>query len=300
MPKVENAGMDDANGAIGAFLNSLGIYHKVDYTCDAQGNTTGLYRFGNVPEDSFSRVYYNRLKWYVVTTGSGQSLCYCNSIFFYDDYDEYGNFLGRKVSISDLTEVTSYSLPRTIYYSFSAGGIGFYMDRFIIYDRGCPYWHNFPAIFAGSSEYDSTYFVTQKARWLSWEGIKDLDAYAGSISDYSVVNIDGRYYFKIPGYGILLRGDGSEGSEITQSVFVIPEELADIEYCTGESGEEDAEIFYFDGGLFGVTYEEFIESRKTIDEILPEIIREYPQDFPQVGQAVLEKSKRVISKMTFE
>jgi len=238
MPKIYNAGMSQAHGAIVDLLASVGAIFDVDYTCDSIGNKTGLYIYGNISKDSFSYRIYEKPMWYIVTTSDSQIFAFCDNIYFYDDYDQYGNFLGRKVSISGSTTLFSYSLPRDIIYSYNAGGLGFYIDRLIMNDYGS-IW-SMPMGFAGNGYYDgSITLVTQKLRWLKWGEIKTLNAYWGSLSDYDVVQIGNSYYFKIPSYNALFPGDGTEGVVRNIDVTVVSEELGEVYYINGVEPYEE-------------------------------------------------------------
>jgi hypothetical protein len=232
MPKVTSAGMTQAHGAIVELMASIGLIFDVDHTSDSDNNTTGLYAYGNINEDSFSYRIYGKPMWYVKTVSNYQYFCFCDNIYFYDDYDKNGNFLGRKVSISGSTTLFSYSLPRDIIYSYNAGGLAFYIDRIIMNDYGS-IW-SMPVGFAGNGYYDgSSTLVTQKLRWLRWGEIRSLDAYWGSLNNYEVVQIGGSYYFKISGYNALFPGDGTEGTVKSLDVTIVSEELGNVYYING-------------------------------------------------------------------
>jgi hypothetical protein len=248
MPKVPNAGMSDAHSAITAFLGYMNIQFSTDYTCDANGNITGLYVYGTISQNSFAYMAYGRLYWYVVTTSNSQTFACCNYIYFYDDYDPNGNFLGRKINISGITTLFSYSLPRDIIYSYDAGGLALYIDRIIINDNGSIF--SIPVVFAGIGYYDgSSTLVTQKLRWLICGDTIDINAYWGSLNNYEVVQIDNSYYFKIPNYNALLPGDGTEGTVKTPNVTIVSEDTASALYLSGsEIWEEDtASALYLSG-----------------------------------------------------
>jgi hypothetical protein len=232
--------MTQAHSAITSLLTSLEIPFDTDYTCDSNGNITGLYAYGNVNTDSFSYRSYGKAMWYVATTSSSQSFCFCDSIYFYDDYDQHGNFLGRKVSISGSITLFSLSLPRDIIYSYDAGGLGSYIDRIIINDYGSMW--SMPVGFAGNGYYDGSNLVTQKLRWLKWSDIIDIDAYWGSLNNYEVVQIDNSYYFKIPNYNALFPGDGTEGTVKTPDVVVVSEDTASVLYLSGSEQYEEGFI----------------------------------------------------------
>jgi hypothetical protein len=242
MPKIANAGMTDAHSAITAFLGYLNIPFSTDYTCDANRNTTGLYAYGTVSQNSLAYKIYGKPYWYVASTSSSQTFAYCDSIYFYDDYNQYGNFLGRKVSISGSITVFSCSLPRDIIYSYNAGGLGVYTDRFIINDYNSIFILRHVGL-AGNGYYDgSSILATQKLRWLKWGDIIDIDAYYGTLNNYEVVQIGNSYYFKIPNYNALFPGDGTEGTVKTPSVFVVPEDTASILYKSGSELYEEGFI----------------------------------------------------------
>jgi hypothetical protein len=245
MPKVSNAGMQDAHSAITAFLGYMGIQFSTDYTCDASGNIIGLYAFGIVPENSFARTIFGKAYWYVVSAGS-QAFYYCDSITFYDDYDQHGNFLGRKVSIYGRVTVFSFNLPIDIVYSYNAGDIGFYYDRLILNDSGCPLWLNFGAFLFGNGRYDgSSNLITQKLRWHKWgTSVVDIDAYFGSLNNYEVVQIGNSYYFKIPNRNVLMPGDGTEGTVKSLNIIVVQEEEGSIDYVTASEIEPDIGFIY--------------------------------------------------------
>jgi hypothetical protein len=240
MPKVSNANMQNAHSAITAFLDYMGIQFSTDYTCDASGNTTGLYAYGIVTEDSFARTIFGKAYWYVVSAES-QEFCYCDSITFYDDYDQYGNFRGRKVSIVGGVSVFSFSLPRDIIYSYNAGDIGFYYDRLIMNDSGCPLWLNFGSFLFGNGGYDgSANLITQKIKWYRWgTRIDEIDAYWGSLNNYEVVQIGNSYYFKIPNRNILMPGNGTEGTVKSLNIIIVQEEEGSIAYVTSSEIELD-------------------------------------------------------------
>jgi hypothetical protein len=242
MPKVANAGMTGAHSAVTAFLGYLNIPFSTDYTCDANGNTTGLYAYGTASQNSFAYKIYGKPYWYIASTSSSQTFAYCDYIYFYDDYDQNGNFLGRKVSISDSITILSYTLPRDIIYSYNAGGLGVYIDRFIINDYDSIFIIR-DAGLAGSGYYDgSSTLVTQKLRFTNWFNIIDLDAYWGSLNNYEVVQIGNSYYFKIPNYNALFPGDGTEGTVKTPSVFVVSEDTASVLYLSGSELLEEGFI----------------------------------------------------------
>jgi hypothetical protein len=232
MPKVENAGMSQAHSAVMAFLDILGITYNTDYTCDANRNTTGLYVYGSIPNDTYYRSFYNRLYWYVGSYGNAQRFCICNSIYFHDDYDSHGNFTGRNVTITDGIELFSFSLPATIGYSYDLGGVGFYYNRLIVNDDGCPSVI-YPMPIFGNGGYDgSANLITQKI-WIYnlWSGIaKKIDAYWGSLNNFDVVQIGESYYFKAPNMNLLVIGDGSEGSVRSINIIVSQGESAELEY----------------------------------------------------------------------
>jgi hypothetical protein len=175
-----------------------------------------------------------------VSAGS-QAFCYCDSITFYDDYDQYGNFRGRKVSIYGGVTVFSFSLPSNIVYSYNAGDIGFYYDRLILKDSGCPLWLNFGAFLFGNGGYDgSSNLITQKLRWYKWgTSVVDIDAYFGSLNNYEVVQIGNSYYFKIPNRNVLMPGDGTEGTVKSLDIIVVQEEEGFINYVTVSEIELD-------------------------------------------------------------
>jgi len=297
MPEVVSADRDSAHSAIGGFLSSLGISYSVDNTLDSGGNVIDYYLYGNVSEDSFSYRTYGKLMWFVKTSGSSQEFGYCDDIYFYNEYDEFGDFLGRKVSISGAVKVWSFSLPSDIIYSYNVGGFGFYHGRIILSDNGCPYWLDMGVVLAGGGFYDGSVLATQKLRWANWDGISDIDAYWGSLNDYEVVNINGSYYFKIPGYNALLLGDGSEGVEVTPTVVVIAEEDATVYYLAGSELMEDATVWYLLNIQIALTEEEILANSEEVDELIAELIEQYAYKFPNIGLAVNERTKRVVSKM---
>lgn len=232
MPKIASAGMSQAHEAIVDLLASIGVIFDTDYTCDQNTNTTGLYVYGNISTDSISYKIYGKPMWYVSTTGRSQTFALCDNIYFYNDYDQYGNFLGRNVSISGSTTLFSYSLPRDIIYSYDAGGLVLYIDRLIMNDYGS-IW-SLTMGFAGNGYYDgSSTLVTQKLRWLRWGEVRSLDAYWGSLNNYEVVQIGNSYYFKIPGFNALFPGDGTEGTVKGLNVTVVSEELGNVYYLSG-------------------------------------------------------------------
>jgi hypothetical protein len=232
MPKISSAGMTGAHSAITAFLGYLNIPFSTDYTCDASRNTTGLYAYGTVSENSFAYKIYGKPYWYVASTGISQTFAYCDNIYFYDSYDQYGNFKGRAVSISGSITVFSCSLPSDIIYSYNAGGLGFYVSRFIINDYNSIFIIKDVGL-AGSGYYDGgSILVTQKLRLTNWFNIIDLDAYWGSLNNYEVVQIGNSYYFKILNYNALFPGDGTEGTVKTPNVVVVPEETVSIRYLS--------------------------------------------------------------------
>jgi hypothetical protein len=248
MPRIVSADMDLADTAIKNFLNSIGAGGVSDFTCGSDRVPTAYYVYGVVSESSFSYNRYRKSMWYAVTTDSEQLLCYCDGIYFWDEYDEYGNFLGRRVDIADSIIIASYSLPRDIVYSYDANGFGFYINRIIINDYGAPLWDNFYLGLAGKGYYDSSStLVTQKLRWLRWDYIRSLDAYWGSLNDYEVVNIEGSYYFKIPNYNALLPGDGTEGDVKSLDVTVVNEEYGSIYYIDGSELYNSSSIYYTNG-----------------------------------------------------
>jgi hypothetical protein len=241
MPKITSARMSDAHSAIVDFLVSLEIPFDADITLDADRNITGMYVYGTVTDDSFAKTLYNRQEWYVVTTNSKQSLCYCDNIYFYDDFDEYGNFLGRKVEIDNSVTVFSFGLPTDIVYSYNAGRIGFYYNRLIIDDAGCPLWLNFGAFLFGNGWYDgSENLITQKLKWYKWGTVvRTIDAYWGSLNNYEVVQIGNSYYFKIPNRNALFPGDGAEGTVKSPDIIVVQEEDGSVSYETASETELD-------------------------------------------------------------
>jgi hypothetical protein len=249
MPKIVSADMDLADTAIKSLLNSIGAGGVSDFTCGSDRVPTAYYVYGSVSESSFGYKKYGKPIWYAVTTRSGQTLAYCDSIFFWDEYDEYGNFLGRRVSIEGSVGVAGYLLPMDIVYSYDAGGFGFYINRIIINDYGAPLWNDFPLGLAGSGYYDgSSTLVTQKLRWLRWGEIRSIDAYWGSLNNYEVVRIGNSYYFKIPNYNALLPGNGTEGTVKTIDVTVVNEEFGSVSYMNGsDTILESGSVYYLSG-----------------------------------------------------
>jgi len=299
MPKVVNADRDLAHSAISAFLSSIGIDYSTDNTLDADRNVISRYCYGSVNANSFAYFTYGKQTWLVETTGSTQYFGYCDSIEFYDEYDAEGNFLGRKVSISGRINVFYFSLPTDIVYSGDVGGFGFYTGRIILNDFGTPIWQNVGVVLAGGGFYNGDILATKKLRWANWDGFNDIDAYWGSLNDYEVVKIGDKYYFKVPGYDALFPGDGSEGTEVTPQIIEIAEEDATVYYLTGEELLEDAEIWYLLNIQVDMTKESVLEQPEVVDKTVAEAIAEAPQSFPNVGQAVLERSKRVITRLEF-
>jgi hypothetical protein len=248
MPKIVSADMNLADTAIKNFLNIIGAGGASDFTCGSDRVPTAYYTYGGVSTSSFSYNRYEKPMWYAVTTNNSQTLAYCDNIYFWDEYDEYGNFLGRRVNIDGSVGIATYYLPRDIVYSYDAGGFGFYIDRIIINDYGAPLWNNFPLGLAGNGYYDrSRTLVTQKLRWLRWSDIRSLDAYWGSLNDYEVVNIRGSYYFKIPNYNALLPGNGTEGTVKDLDVTIVNEEYGSVYYIDGIELYNSSSIYYTNG-----------------------------------------------------
>jgi len=247
MPLINNAEMDQADSAIRSFLNYLNIPFSTDYTCDAQRNITAMYVYGTVSPESYSKVMYNKSYWYVVTEQSSQTFCYCDRISFHDDYDESGNFIGRKVTIEGSIAIFSFNLPANIIYSYNAGGIGFYYDRIMINDSSSPYYGTTFWNIAGKGYYDgSANLITQKLKLINFNGIADIDAYWGTLNNYEVVGINNSYYFKIPDYNALFPGDGTEGTVKTLNIFIVLEDTASVVYMNGSELQEEASIRILD------------------------------------------------------
>ena len=297
MPKVASADRDLAHSAVGGFLSGLGISYSADNTLDSDGNVIDYYLYGDINEDSFSFRTYGKQKWFVKTSGSEQGFYYCDDIYFYNEYDDEMNFLGRKVSVSGAVKVWGFSLPSDVIYSYNVGGFGFYRGRIILNDNGCPYWLGMGVALAGGGFYDGSVLATRKLRWLNWDGVSDIDAYWGNLNNYEVVNINGSYYFKIPGYNALLLGDGSEGAEVTPAVVIIAEEDATVRYLAGSELMEDATVWYLLNIQIALTEEEILANSEEVDELIAELIEQYAYKFPNIGLVVNERTKRVISKM---
>ena len=292
MPKVTDISIEGMFYAVIDLFNNLGIDYAIDYTLDSNMNITGRYLYGYVTEDNPARILFNKRMWYVKIDG-GVNFCYCDSISFYNSYDQYGNFKGRYVSIGGTVVLYSH-LISTEYphiYSYNAGGIATWRSMYIINYSNSPAFRIDTLSVLGNGVCTDTHFIGQKALWIRHDGVRELDAYYAyrSVSYYHpyVVNINGKYYFQVAASAgdlyehLWFPGDGTEGTLITPEIHILPlyEEI-------GLSTE--------------ISKESFKENAEQVDEIVSEIIRESPELLPNTGQAVLEKSKRVISKMTFE
>jgi len=292
-------------------MAGAGISFWHDYTWGTGGNSdfwivdnTGWYS-GDV-----------ELKMYLTASRSDPtsvSIKSCSSIYFYDVFDKDGNYVGRHVSVRDEYVITSLSGTGTCYYSY-APRVAYlatpnsYVLFFKLYSirggmteqmwtvnmKGYDSSHTvlgYTGLWKHTSDpfYIATSKVASPSRY-TWNLYDDV--YYCTAPDWSVFRIPGRgYFFKIKGFDIALPADGDEGTYLGEAIEFEWEEIDSIY-------EPEFFLDAFCADIF--SHHWIIERREEIDEMLQEIIRENPQYFPQVGQAVLEKSKRVISKMTFE
>jgi len=292
-------------------MSGAGIEYWFDYTWGTGGSCnywviddTGWYS-GDVELKIYLRFDRNNptkveIKW-------------CRSISFYDVFDKEGNYIGRDISVVDENYITSLSGTGTCYYSY-APRVAYlatpssYVLFFKTYSvRGdmteqmwtvnMKVWRDYPSVgdYAGFWRYTSdplciatSKIATQsKHTWNTYDNV-----YYCTAPDWSVFYIPGRgYFFKVKGYNIALPAVGDEGTYLGEAI--------ECEWTEIDSIDEPE--FYLDVFSTDVVSEYYlIEKHEEIDEMLQEIIREHPEYYPQVGQAVLEKAKRVISKMTFE
>ena len=331
MTKEYISSFDEVIGRLLSVMVGAGISYWRDYTWGTGGDydywivdNTGWYS-GDV-----------ELKMYLRASRSNPtsvSIRGCSFIYFYDEFDKDGNYIGRKVSIEGDFSITSLSGTGTCYYSYAPrvaylatpnSYVLFLKQYSIRGDMTEQMWTvnrnaygSYPTVlgYAGFWRYTSDPFciatskiaTPSKHTWNTYYNV-----YYCTASDWSVFSIPNRgYFFKVRGYNIALPADGDEGTYLGEAIEIEWEgvdsidesefylEAFEIPFEAVDSIDEPE--FYleaFCADMFSHYW--IIERREEIDKILQELIRENPQHFPQVGEAVLEKAKRVISKMTFE
>jgi len=111
-----------------------------------------------------------------------------------------------------------------------------------------------------------------------------------------VIQIDGDYYFNAANV-FMVKGDGSEGDLIGSGVkkdYILADYgFAGLEAVVKQYVADIAFVEVMEGEIPVLIVPSYVDIK------VAEAIREEPEYFPNIGEAVLERSKRVITRLEF-
>jgi len=248
MPREDIGSFSDVLSRFLEILSGAGFEYRSDYTWGTGGDynywiidSTGWYTYtGENPVE---------LKLYMYAPSANPSTLYikgCSNIIFYDDYDQYGNLIGRKVTVSGSFDITTLTGTGTCYYGYAdrvaymctpsstilfvrANGID--CMKIFINQRAYGDYYTFGGFIGGWGYSGSSIRpLTTKLAVPSPIGNDYFDdVYYCTASDWYVFYMPGKgYFFKVKGYPIALPATGDEGIYIGSAVEVPWEEATEI------------------------------------------------------------------------
>jgi len=316
MPAMDVASLSDAKAVILSALNNAGISYSTDY---ATYNEDAEYIFiaTGLEDRGFKKYIGFRF------SGSSIELFACDDYTFYDVYDEEtGEYLGRKSEIYGKYSIYSENYySGTHYYNAATNKVmAVGCSNYNIYVIFCTDLLDNPVVLCGFdnigfplSEFGGGQFVKPYISADNYKCVYPLYFSRGGMTLVEipemlpsplalgeVEDINGTYYVTLGG-NVAVVGDGSEGS-ITQVEFREPY-IADLDAGTAIEMQympiHVAELDITTAVEVISVMSIYVMPREEVDTRVSELIQQEPQSFPNVGQAVLERSKRVITRLEF-
>lgn len=309
MPVVSVTNEDELFNALVQALSNAGISFSTDETWGTCSHAQYIII------DAQSSLYKPKI--YFRISGMIVRVYACDNIVFYNVYDEEtGEVIGRCVDTYG-----DYSLG---YVRFSAGnkyinstsehiavlsdtgryvGYGYFTDEYGTV-RDIIMVANIRITCSGCYAYATVYGTNinneKITRAVLISGGKiykifDDEIYPPTGDEGYVYDIDGSKYVRVVPF--LVPGDGTEGSLIAtmQSVDVEVVDIVMLDLSCVVTDTEVAEVSFLElEGVGTLTY-----PSSYLDEEIAERIQEHPEDFPEIGQSVLDKSKRIITRLEF-
>jgi len=317
MPRGSISSVDEIHNLIRSALTNAGFSYWTDR---ASCGSAGVYTIIDLPDGLAKKHIYFR------TNGNYLYVGACDSIVFWDEYDdETGEFICRHCDITGDVSFYYSNMP-TGEYVFNAESNGVMAIASVttdvkavliklidenneeIYIYGL---NGFKAVKDGV--YDISFFTASY-----WDGNDGIAYKAGIIRGGGVVLLTDKFmspvgnvgeviqYSPYSGYWVNCRvisvpGDGSEGTNLgvirfKEPYFATPDLNTTLPLMTVD--------FYAFATLdinFTIPLELltiiYIYPSEALDKRVAEMIEEQPYNFPTIGEVVLERSKRIITRL---
>lgn len=167
----------------------------------------------------------------------------CQDITFENVYDQYGNYLGRRVIIINRSNIASFPINRTYYYS-TPTNVVFYGDssyRLLLFNYYSKTYEKYITVVNLSHFADTVgdLFVLVVGSYLRNVGCTRIwmpdipgtvlqDTIYSEESAFTVIRCANEYYFVTPFRGICVKGDGTESTTIYNCPNIYSPTIADI------------------------------------------------------------------------
>jgi len=308
---------DDLMSVVGAAFGNAGLDVNFDWAGDA--NTKTNYAYWSTIGDPFKAYLYLQFG------GLGFGYNACDDIYFHDVYDEVtGEWLRREASISGSYNIGSIVFnSEDVYYNGSTDSVVVIAqsDRFFGYMKKTAldgrlwcvallngFYYPMEAlenagIIGGSLKLGDLAYV-YPAFVASGSALfirLDNDILSSIGSKGNIVQVGSKYYYNANNNFIFYVGSGGFTPDLVAEYkdYIVADVVTDPSLLIqAEVAGVLADIVDTpDLCIGGLTFSVITTPTAELDEKIAELIQQQPWNFPLVGQAVLERSKRVVSKM---